>query len=64
LFTLYVAGYAVFRFLVEFVRGNEVAWLGLTRPQLVLAVLAPLAVWRALVVLRNPRPARVLQEVS
>lgn len=64
LFTLYVAGYAVFRFFVEFVRGNEVAWLGLTRPQLVLAVLGPLTVWRALVVLRSPRPAPVLQEVS
>ncbi|OFE14444.1 diacylglyceryl transferase [Humibacillus sp. DSM 29435] len=64
LFTLYVAGYAVFRFFVEFVRGNEVAWLGLTRPQLVLAVLGPLTVWRALVVLRSPRPASVLQEVS
>ena len=36
--TLYVAAYAIFRFLVEFVRGNEVAWHGLTRPQLVLAV--------------------------
>ena len=32
-FVLYVAAYGVFRFLVEFVRGNEVAWHGLTRPQ-------------------------------
>ena len=29
-------GYAVFRFLVEFVRGNEVVFAGLTRPQLFL----------------------------
>lgn len=64
LLTLYVAGYAAFRFLVEFVRGNEVAWLGLTRPQLVLAVLAPLAVWRAVVVLSSPRPTPVLQEAT
>ena len=64
LFTLYVAGYAIFRFLVEFVRGNEVVWLGLSRPQLVLAVLAPLAVWRALVVLAGARRVPTLQEVS
>ncbi|MFT4259751.1 prolipoprotein diacylglyceryl transferase [Microbacterium sp.] len=30
--TLYIAGYALFRFFVEFVRGNDVAGLGLTRP--------------------------------
>ncbi|OBG80576.1 prolipoprotein diacylglyceryl transferase [Mycobacterium sp. E3305] len=33
LFVLYVAGYAVFRFFVEFFRANETVWLGLTRPQ-------------------------------
>lgn len=33
LFVLYVASYAVFRFLVEFVRANETVWLDLTRPQ-------------------------------
>lgn len=33
LFTLYLAGYALFRFLVEFVRANETVWLDLTRPQ-------------------------------
>lgn len=33
LFVLYVAGYAVFRFFVEFVRANETVWLGFTRPQ-------------------------------
>lgn len=45
LFKLYLVGYAVFRFLVEFVRGNEVAFAGLTRPQLFLAVCLPLAAW-------------------
>ena len=64
LLTVYIAAYAVFRFLVEFVRDNDVAWLGLTRPQLFLAVLAPLALWRALVVLSAPRPAPVLQETA
>jgi phosphatidylglycerol:prolipoprotein diacylglycerol transferase len=33
LFVLYVAGYAVFRFFVEFTRANETIWLTLTRPQ-------------------------------
>ncbi|MBB6346402.1 prolipoprotein diacylglyceryl transferase [Nonomuraea muscovyensis] len=33
LFTLYLAGYAVFRFLVEFARANETGWLDLTGPQ-------------------------------
>lgn len=45
-FTLYVAAYGVFRFLVEFVRGNEIAWHGLTRPQLVLAVTIPFLLLR------------------
>ena len=45
-FTLYVAAYGVFRFLVEFVRGNEVVWHGLTRPQLVLAATIPLVLAR------------------
>ena len=34
IFVWYVAAYGVFRFLVELVRGNDVAWAGLTRPQL------------------------------
>ena len=50
-FVWYVAAYGVFRFLVEFVRGNEVAWAGLTRPQLFLLVTVPLVlariVWQA-----------------
>ena len=44
--TLYIAAYGVFRFAVEFVRGNEVAWLGLTRPQLFLLVTIPLLLAR------------------
>ncbi|GGM19707.1 diacylglyceryl transferase [Dactylosporangium sucinum] len=42
LFTLYLAGYAAFRFGVEFVRGNEVVWAGLTRSQLFLLACLPL----------------------
>jgi len=45
-FVWYVAAYGVFRFLVEFVRGNEVAWEGLTRPQLFLAVTVPIVLAR------------------
>ncbi len=33
LFVIYIAAYAVFRFLVEFARANETVWLDLTRPQ-------------------------------
>ncbi|MBM7506138.1 prolipoprotein diacylglyceryl transferase [Agromyces aurantiacus] len=46
LLTLYIGAYAVFRFWVEFVRGNEVVWMGLTRPQLFLVVTIPLFVAR------------------
>ncbi|MCK2214439.1 prolipoprotein diacylglyceryl transferase [Actinomadura sp. ATCC 31491] len=42
LFTLYLAGYAAFRFLVEFTRANEILWLGLTGPQWFLAAGLPL----------------------
>ena len=55
-FILYVAAYGVFRFLVELVRGNEVVWHGLTRPQLFLAVTVPIVLLRAVVLLRRPRP--------
>ncbi len=41
-FVWYVAAYGVFRFLVEFVRGNDIAWAGLTRPQLFLLATIPL----------------------
>jgi phosphatidylglycerol:prolipoprotein diacylglycerol transferase len=44
--TLYVAAYAIFRFFVEFVRGNDVVWLGLTRPQLFLLVTIPVVLAR------------------
>jgi len=44
--TLYIAAYGVFRFAVEFVRGNDVAWMGLTRPQLFLLVTIPLLLAR------------------
>ncbi len=54
-FVFYVAAYGVFRFLVEFVRGNEVVWHGLTRPQLVLAVTVPLVLVRVVVLLQRTR---------
>jgi len=47
LFAGYLLAYAVFRFLVEFVRGNEVVAAGLTRPQWFLLACSPLAVWAA-----------------
>lgn len=53
LFTLYITGYALFRFGVETVRGNEVVWLGLTRPQLALAVTIPLLIWRSVIAIRR-----------
>jgi prolipoprotein diacylglyceryltransferase len=40
--TLYLAAYGIFRFFVEFVRGNEVVFAELTRPQLFLLVTVPL----------------------
>jgi phosphatidylglycerol:prolipoprotein diacylglycerol transferase len=52
LLILYLAAYAVFRFFVEFVRGNETAWAGLTRPQLFLLLMLPLLLWRSLKALR------------
>jgi prolipoprotein diacylglyceryl transferase len=45
LFKIYLIGYASFRFFVEFVRGNEVVFAGLTRPQLFLIAAAPLLAW-------------------
>lgn len=52
LFTIYLVAYAVFRFLVEFVRGNEAVWAGLTRPQLFLLAMLPLLLCRVVTVLR------------
>ena len=59
IFVWYVAAYGIFRFLVEFVRGNEVVWHGLTRPQLFLAVTIPLVLLRILLRARSGayRPA-------
>lgn len=54
-FVLYVAAYGVFRFAVELVRGNEVVWYGLTRPQLFLAVTVPIVLLRAVVLVRRYR---------
>jgi phosphatidylglycerol:prolipoprotein diacylglycerol transferase len=53
--TLYVAGYGAFRFLVEFVRGNEAVWLGLSRPQVVLLFTVPLVLARLVVLARAGR---------
>jgi phosphatidylglycerol---prolipoprotein diacylglyceryl transferase len=52
-FVWYIAAYGVFRFLVEFVRGNEVVWEGLTRPQLFLAVTIPFVLLRIVVKARS-----------
>jgi phosphatidylglycerol---prolipoprotein diacylglyceryl transferase len=46
MFVWYVAAYGAFRFVVEFVRGNDVAWAGLTRPQLFLLLTIPLVLAR------------------
>ncbi len=53
--TMYIGAYAVFRLLVEFVRGNEVAWMGLTRPQLFLLCTIPLFVARIFWLARTGR---------
>jgi phosphatidylglycerol:prolipoprotein diacylglycerol transferase len=44
LLTIYLAAYAVFRFGVEFVRGNDAVWWGLSRSQWFLLAVAPLLV--------------------
>lgn len=49
----YLAAYGIARFLLEYVRGNEVVWLGLTRPQLFLAVTVPLVLARIVVQARR-----------
>jgi prolipoprotein diacylglyceryltransferase len=56
LFILYVTAYALFRFAVEFVRGNHVLWLGLSGPQWFLLVMLPLLVWRTWKVVAALRP--------
>lgn len=47
LFAGYLLAYALFRFCVEFVRGNEIVAWGLTRPQWFLLACAPFAVFTA-----------------
>lgn len=54
LFICFVSAYAVFRFLVEFVRGNEVLWWGMSRPQWFLLAVLPLLVWRVRRVFSSP----------
>lgn len=44
--TFFIAAYGLFRFFVEFVRGNDIAWMGLTRPQLFLLATIPLLLAR------------------
>lgn len=53
LFIVYVATYALFRFLVEFLRGNETVWWGLSRPQWFLLAMLPLLGWRLVRVFRD-----------
>ncbi|MBV0896062.1 prolipoprotein diacylglyceryl transferase [Microbacterium sp. NC79] len=53
--TVYIGAYAVFRFFVEFVRANEVAFLGLTRPQMFLIVTIPLFAARIMWLARRGR---------
>ncbi len=43
---VYLAAYGVFRFLVEFTRGDEVAWAGLDRSQLFLLATVPVLLAR------------------
>jgi len=68
LFIAYVAGYASFRFGVEFVRANEQVWFGLTRPQWFLLAALPLLarrVWRIVRPLSSvlsPLPVRSAHE--
>ncbi len=45
LLKIFLASYALFRFAVEFVRGNQVVALGLTRSQWFLLATAPLFIW-------------------
>ena len=51
--TLYIAAYGIFRFCVEFVRSNEVAWAGFTRPQLFLMVTIPILLVRIALMARR-----------
>ncbi len=57
-FKVYLLAYGVFRFALEFVRGNPVMWLGLTGSQLFLLATVPLLVAYFLRIARVPLPAR------
>jgi len=54
LFICYVTAYALFRFAVEFVRGNELLWLGMSGPQWFLLAVLPLLIWRTWRVFAGP----------
>ena len=56
LFKIFLAAYVVFRFGVEFVRGNHVVALGLTRSQWFLLVTGPLIAWYFVRQVRTPVP--------
>jgi prolipoprotein diacylglyceryltransferase len=67
LFKIYLLAYAIFRFFVEFVRGNPVLWNGLTGSQLFLipSTLILVAYFaRRRWVDRNPHPPVVVGEVA
>ena len=58
-FNAYLLAYGLFRFGVEFVRGNEVVGYGLTRPQLFLLVSLPLLAAATIAALRRPSPSPI-----
>jgi prolipoprotein diacylglyceryltransferase len=64
LLTVYLAGYALFRFLVEFTRANEVVALGLTRGQWFLLAVLPLLAWRVVALVRLSRSVEALPPVA
>ena len=64
LFICYVTSYAVFRFCVEFVRGNEVLLLGMSRPQWFLLLILPLLFWRIQRVFGKPLRPKVERTVA
>jgi prolipoprotein diacylglyceryltransferase len=55
LFICFVTAYALFRFAVEFVRANDVLWLGMSGPQWFLLAVLPLLIWRTWRVLAGAR---------
>ena len=60
LFVSYVAVYALFRFLVEFVRGSAEFAFGLSGPQVFLLAMLPLLGWRMVRVVREARARAAL----